>query len=199
MHAAPAVPVRQTPTSSLPTPSGVSRQLSGSAHGGNVVEYERKEPFPLSKRPSSGILKRTPSGNELTTPRGAGNGCGAAAGCASHRISPKRVDEPVAHFAPLPTSHPHPRAHHEGVLGTLQRLSHGGSLSTAAIAKRQSFSDQHGLDLSTVHEVPDTHYKRNCLQRHAAFVACVVCVLFTVGCIVAVVLAVAPPGGGRRH
>lgn len=26
---------------------------------------------------------------------------------------------------------------------------------------------QHGLDLSTVHEVPDTHYKRGCMQRNA--------------------------------
>lgn len=37
--------------------------------------------------------------------------------------------------------------------------------------KRMSFSDQHGMDLSTVHEVTDTHYKRTCLQRNAGLSA----------------------------
>jgi len=146
-----------------------------SQHGAVVSEYERKEPPPLTRRPSSGILKRSSSGQHIVVVDGGEAPKKAVSICVEDNIT--RTSE---------SSKAEPQ-HGGGMVGALARL---GGQSSAAAVKRMSFSDQHGMHLHTVHEVQDTHYKRTCLQRNLPLVACAVClsVVIIIVVVVAVVL-----------
>merc|ERR1712113_220712 len=48
---------------------------------------------------------------------------------------------------------------------------------SASLSRKASWRDDHGLDLTMVHHVHDTHYKRTCWKRHRARIFCLVCLL----------------------
>jgi len=142
--------------------------------------HPRHEPPPLDRKPSGSILKRSPSGNHLE------NGMPLPDQDGVHPASPQQSSVRTQ------------RSSHESagrVAGRLARLTgaatgpgqgRGEGGADRMAMKRMSFSDQHGMDLSVVHEVTDTHYKRTCIQRNASLITMVVCIVVTIVCGIAI-------------